>query len=50
MKCKRALAVQVIRFGVLKTTMSYPDVVVMAKGIGNGCPLAAVVTTKEIAQ
>jgi alanine-glyoxylate transaminase/(R)-3-amino-2-methylpropionate-pyruvate transaminase len=27
-----------------------PDMVVMAKGIGNGCPLAAVVTTKEIAQ
>jgi len=27
-----------------------PDIVVMAKGIGNGCPLAAVVTTKEIAQ
>jgi alanine-glyoxylate transaminase/(R)-3-amino-2-methylpropionate-pyruvate transaminase len=26
-----------------------PDMVVMAKGIGNGCPLAAVVTTKEIA-
>lgn len=27
-----------------------PDMVVMAKGIGNGCPLAAVVTTKEIAE
>jgi alanine-glyoxylate transaminase/(R)-3-amino-2-methylpropionate-pyruvate transaminase len=27
-----------------------PDMVVMAKGIGNGCPLAAVVTTKDIAQ
>ena len=27
-----------------------PDMVVMAKGIGNGCPLGAVVTTKEIAQ
>ena len=27
-----------------------PDIVTMAKGIGNGCPLAAVVTTKEIAQ
>ena len=26
-----------------------PDIVTMAKGIGNGCPLAAVVTTKEIA-
>ena len=27
-----------------------PDVVTMAKGIGNGCPLAAVVTTSGIAQ
>lgn len=27
-----------------------PDIVVMAKGIGNGFPLAAVVTTEEIAQ
>ncbi|KAJ4704296.1 Alanine--glyoxylate aminotransferase 2, mitochondrial-like protein [Melia azedarach] len=27
-----------------------PDIVTMAKGIGNGCPLSAVVTTPEIAQ
>jgi alanine-glyoxylate transaminase / (R)-3-amino-2-methylpropionate-pyruvate transaminase len=27
-----------------------PDIVTMAKGIGNGCPLAAVVTRPEIAQ
>ncbi len=27
-----------------------PDIVTMAKGIGNGCPLAAVITTPEIAQ
>ena len=27
-----------------------PDIVTMAKGIGNGCPLAAVVTTPRIAQ
>ncbi|HLA64930.1 MAG TPA: aspartate aminotransferase family protein [Rhodothermales bacterium] len=27
-----------------------PDIVVMAKGIGNGAPLAAVTTTREIAQ
>ena len=27
-----------------------PDIVTMAKGIGNGCPLAAVVTTAEISQ
>lgn len=26
-----------------------PDIVTMAKGIGNGMPLAAVVTTPEIA-
>lgn len=26
-----------------------PDIVTLAKGIGNGFPLAAVVTTKEIA-
>ena len=26
-----------------------PDIVTMAKGIGNGFPLAAVVTTPEIA-
>ena len=26
-----------------------PDIVVMAKGIGNGFPMAAIVTTKEIA-
>ena len=27
-----------------------PDIVTMAKGIGNGCPLAAVVTTAKMAQ
>ena len=27
-----------------------PDIVTMAKGIGNGAPLAAVVTTPEIAK
>ncbi|MHC5004082.1 MAG: aspartate aminotransferase family protein [Planctomycetota bacterium] len=27
-----------------------PDIVTMAKGIGNGCPLAAVVTRREIAE
>ena len=26
-----------------------PDIVTMAKGIGNGCPLGAVVTTPQIA-
>lgn len=28
----------------------FPDIVTMAKGIGNGCPLAAVVTTPAIAK
>ncbi len=28
----------------------YPDIATMAKGIGNGCPLAAVVTRPEIAK
>jgi alanine-glyoxylate transaminase/(R)-3-amino-2-methylpropionate-pyruvate transaminase len=28
----------------------YPDIVTIAKGIGNGCPLAAVVTRPEIAK
>ncbi len=28
----------------------YPDIVTMAKGIGNGCPLAAVVTRPDIAK
>ena len=27
-----------------------PDIVTMAKGIGNGCPLGAVVTTEKIAR
>jgi 4-aminobutyrate aminotransferase-like enzyme len=27
-----------------------PDIVTMAKGIGNGLPLAAVVTTPQIAE
>merc|ERR1711915_595375 len=30
--------------------MGIPDIVTMAKGIGNGLPLGAVVTTPEIAQ
>ena len=28
---------------------AHPDIVVMAKGIGNGFPMAAVVTTRDIA-
>jgi alanine-glyoxylate transaminase/(R)-3-amino-2-methylpropionate-pyruvate transaminase len=33
-----------------ETQSVVPDIVTMAKGIGNGCPLAAVVTTPAIAQ
>lgn len=37
-------------FWGFETQGAVPDIVTMAKGIGNGCPLAAVVTTPEIAQ
>ena len=37
-------------FWGFETQSVMPDIVTMAKGIGNGCPLAAVVTTPEIAQ
>ena len=36
-------------FGVLKHRTPLPDIVVLGKPIGNGFPLAAVVTTEEIA-
>ena len=37
-------------FGGFETQGVVPDIVTMAKGIGNGCPLAAVVTPPKIAQ
>ncbi len=37
-------------FWGFETQSVVPDIVTMAKGIGNGCPLAAVVTTHKIAQ
>ncbi len=37
-------------FWGFETQGAIPDIVTMAKGIGNGCPLAAVVTTPEIAK
>ena len=37
------------QFWGFETQGVMPDIVTMAKGIGNGCPLAAVVTTPEIA-
>lgn len=37
-------------FWGFETQEVLPDIVTLAKGIGNGCPLAAVVTTPEIAQ
>jgi alanine-glyoxylate transaminase/(R)-3-amino-2-methylpropionate-pyruvate transaminase len=36
-------------FWGFETQDALPDIVTMAKGIGNGCPLAAVVTTPDIA-
>src|SRR5712671_167843 len=36
-------------FSGFETQGVIPDIVTMAKGIGNGCPLAAVVTTPQIA-
>jgi alanine-glyoxylate transaminase/(R)-3-amino-2-methylpropionate-pyruvate transaminase len=38
------------QFWGFETQGVVPDIVTMAKGIGNGCPLAAVVTTPQIAQ
>jgi alanine-glyoxylate transaminase/(R)-3-amino-2-methylpropionate-pyruvate transaminase len=38
------------KFWGFETQGVVPDIVTMAKGIGNGCPLAAVVTRPEIAQ
>jgi len=37
------------QFWGFETQGVVPDIVTMAKGIGNGCPLAAVVTTPQIA-
>lgn len=37
-------------FWGFETQGAMPDIVTMAKGIGNGCPLAAVITTPEIAK
>jgi alanine-glyoxylate transaminase / (R)-3-amino-2-methylpropionate-pyruvate transaminase len=37
-------------FWGFETQSVIPDIVTMAKGIGNGCPLGAVVTTPKIAQ
>ena len=38
------------RYWGFETQGVIPDIVTLAKGIGNGCPLAAVVTTPEIAK
>lgn len=37
-------------FWGFETQGATPDIVTMAKGIGNGCPLAAVITTPQIAK
>ena len=49
-KCRPDLDAPARIFGALKTQGVIPDIVTMAKGIGNGCPLAAVVTTAKIAR
>eukprot|EP00731_Ephydatia_muelleri_P026137 Em0018g237a len=46
----RVLVVLVHTSGVLRPMELIPDIVTMAKGIGNGYPMGAVVTTPEIAQ
>ena len=49
-KCRPASAVPVKPSGALKLQGVQPDIVTMAKSIGNGAPLAAVVTTRAIAE
>ena len=47
MKCRPASAARARISGASRTQGVIPDIVTMAKGIGNGCPLAAVVTTPQ---
>jgi hypothetical protein len=56
--CPRATPLPQVQTGFGRTGDAYwgfqlqgvtPDIVTMAKGIGNGLPLAAVVTTPEVA-
>ena len=49
-KYRLVLAARAHIFWGFETQDVIPDIVTMAKGIGNGCPLAAVVTTHKIAQ
>ncbi len=49
-KSRPALAAPARISGDSRPRASIPDIVTMAKGIGNGCALAAVVTTPKIAQ
>jgi alanine-glyoxylate transaminase/(R)-3-amino-2-methylpropionate-pyruvate transaminase len=50
MKCNPASAAPARTTGAFETQGVIPDIVCMAKGIGNGAPLGAVVTTPKIAQ
>ena len=49
-KCKPALAARATHFWGFENWGVTPDLVTMAKGIGNGVPLGACVTRAEIAQ
>ena len=47
MKCRAGFGRTGYHFWGFETQGVIPDIVTMAKGIGNGCPLGAVVTTPQ---
>ena len=49
-RCRPASAAPASTTGASRTAAWSPDIVTMAKGIGNGWPLAAVTTRREIAE
>jgi hypothetical protein len=49
MKCRSATAASGIISGASKQQHVVPDIITVAKGMGNGHPLGAVITTKAIA-
>ena len=50
MKCRWALVALEASFWAFQTQGVVPDIVTMGKPMGNGHPLAAVVTNREIAE
>ena len=48
-RCRPASAAPAARCGASSTTASQPDMMTMAKGIANGYPISAVLTTRAIA-